>query len=159
MKDFTQDNRKFQAAGGSGAGGGGGGGSFSTSFRDISEGIFGKDVAGTEQTEGTTRETFKVDEAGVLKYIEDILSGTGGLADIFAAEGEAGIYESSVAKSGTEDLLTKIAGEIAKLTGTKVTETEGTATKAQEEEGLAGNLRGIEKKIPIVQGIKSIGGF
>lgn len=141
---------------------GGLGASFSTSFTDINTGLFGTDTTQTgtgtgtslETSELTSREAIDVDKAGILKMIEDILTGTGGLAEIFSAEGAAGLFGSSVAKGGTEDLLAKIAGEIAKVTavktatqtGVKEAETESATTQEAESPGLLSN-------IPIIGGL------
>lgn len=127
---------------GSGAGGGGGSFNFNTSFSDISQGVFGTDsqTSGTKSGLTTTDETItkqlEVDKEGILKYIGDILSGNQGLAQIFSQESGAGLYGGSGAKQGTEDLLAKIAGEIAKVTG-KETSTK-TGTVGTEEETTSG---------------------
>lgn len=120
--------------------GGGMGASFSTSFSDINTGLFGVDTSqtgsGTQTSEATTIESIEVDEAGILKMIEDILGGTSGLAEIFSAGSKAGVFGSSAAKAGTEDLLAKIAGEIAKVTATKTTAQAGeraTTSKTEAE--------------------------
>jgi len=108
--------------------------SFNTSFSDISTGLFGDDSStaqtGTksEQRNLTATEQLKVDKEGILRLIENILSDTGGLADIFGAEQNAGVFKGSTAKQGTENLLAKIAGELALLTGEKVSTDTGTVT-------------------------------
>jgi len=129
---------------------------FSSTFGDLSAGLFGTSSeqsgsgSGTslETSDITTTEAIEVDEAGILKMINDILQGTGGLADIFGAEAGAGVFDSSAAKGGTEDLLAKIAGEIAKVTatktrtqaGTKEAEQESTTKSSAESPGLISKL-------------------
>lgn len=81
----------------------------------------------TRGVTGGTTSQLEVDQAAITKMIEDVLGGTGGLADIFSNESASGIYKSTAAKTGTEDLLSKLAGEIAKITGRTVT------TKGEEE--------------------------
>jgi len=115
---------------------------FNTSFEDINTGLFGQDSntsgskTGLQTTDETITSQLEVDEAGILSFINDILSGNQGLASIFSEEGGAGLYGSSGAKQGTEDLLSKIAGEIAKVTG-KTTETK-TGTVETDEETTGG---------------------
>jgi len=75
----------------------------------------------------------KIDKEGIMAFIDEALSGAGGLAEIFGKEGAAGIYSSSVAKQEAGDLLGQIAGELAKLTG--VTETTGTETGTVKTKG------------------------
>lgn len=134
---------------GSGASGSPASASFNTSFTDISQGLFGQDVAtsgsktGLVTTDEAITKQLEVDKEGILSFINDILSGNQGLAQIFSAEGGAGLYGSSGAKQGTEDLLAKIAGEIAKVTGketiakTGTVATEEQTTGGTETEGLA----------------------
>ena len=78
------------------------------------------------KTSEETTEQLKIDEEGILQLIDNILSGTSGLAEIFGAEQGAGLFGSSAAKSNTEDLLAKIAGELALVTGVKTTSGAGT---------------------------------
>lgn len=69
----------------------------------------------------TSSSQLKLDEAGVQRIIEDILSGPGGLASIFQGEQTAGIFNSTVSAQAAGDLSAKLAGEIAKITGETVT--------------------------------------
>jgi len=128
-----------------GAGGGMGGSfNFNTSFTDINEGIFGKDTqrveSGTIADAGTTKERFELNTEGVLALVEDVLTSEQGLASIFSGEKATGLYDTSVARQEAGDLIGQIAGELAKLTGTKVTEVDKKSTKgvttANEQEGL-----------------------
>lgn len=137
--------------------------SFDTSFSDITGSIGslfgGTDVqSGTTQqvedvdttTTGTQRERLKIDDAAIQKIIEDVLGGAEGLADIFAGEQSAGIFDSSVAAEAAGDLATKLAGEIAKLTAEKETTQEqrqetrrvgtGTTKKEAEDEGIISGI-------------------
>ena len=111
----------------------GGSFSFNTSFSDINAGLFGQDTTttGNSSKEGTRRgtgttlqsssEKLNIDKIGLLKMIDDALKGVGGLTEIFSAEAKSGLFDGSTAKQGTEDLIAKIAGELAKVTGEKVT--------------------------------------
>lgn len=129
---------------------GGGGGTFSTSFSDISTGLFGTDASatgtGTERTDVTQTEQLKIDREGILALIEDALSGTSGLAEIFGQEAGAGLFGGSVARQGTESLLAKIAGELAKVTGIKTATNLGVketvSEQESESEGLVDKLSG-----------------
>ena len=71
----------------------------------------------SQQKEGSEVEQFTVDQAAIDKVVEDILAGDSGLAKLFSEENEVGIYNSTVAKQGSQDLIAAIAGEVAKLTG------------------------------------------
>lgn len=133
---------------------GGGGLGFNTSFTDVNTGLFGNDSAGSgtevrgESGNITKREQLQIDEEGILRLITNALSGEGGLADIFGAEKSSGIFNSSVAKQASGDLLAKISGELAKLTGVKtLVETRDLSTESvkqqnQESEGLLDNIGG-----------------
>ena len=153
--------------------GGGTSASFNTSFSDISSGLFGTDTSGTGTSEqllkkkGKTTEKLVLDEAGITAIIEDLLGGTQGLSKVFSEENVSGLFNTSVAKQEAGNLISQIAGELAKLTGTKVTETAGeeeqtgTTTQAQESEGLLGFITeplqgGVAGK---VLGGLSLGGF
>lgn len=126
--------------------------SFNTSFSDINLGLFGEDSStttsgtkvGTEATDkyGTSR--LAIDEEGILKTINDILTGTSGLSEIFSAELAAGLDSSSVAKYDTSTLMGQIAGSLAQLTGTTVETASAineidmteTGTSTAESQGL-----------------------
>ena len=99
--------------------------SFGSSFGDITGAlgdIFGSSESSSESgsstltgsRKGTKR--LKIDQIAINKIIEDILGSNEGLAAIFSQEQGAGLFNSSVGKKGVEDLLAKVAGEIAKLT-------------------------------------------
>lgn len=73
---------------------------------------------------GRRTEQLELDQAGVDKIIQDVLGGAGGLADIFSGEQTSGIFGSSVAAQAAGDLAANLAGEIAKITGKKVIESD-----------------------------------
>ncbi len=108
------------------------------------EGLFGSSTSGSETklTEGTVTESLDISQEGVDKIIQDILSSEQGLAAIFGAENTAGIFNSSVSAQASGDLLSKLAGEIAKLTAKKTTATDSTITNKVESGsgGLLGQL-------------------
>jgi hypothetical protein len=76
-------------------------------------------VARTDLT-GTATSKLNLDPIAIQKIIEDVLSAEGGLADIFGSEQTAGIFNSSVVKGQTADLVQGLVGELAKLTGETV---------------------------------------
>lgn len=105
----------------------------STSLRDITgafNDIFGEDTEQrVVQTERAAQDTFvteqlKLDQAAIDQIIEDVLGASGGLADIFAGEQTAGIFDSSVAAQASGDLAAKLVGELAKVTAQKETATD-----------------------------------
>jgi len=134
----------------------------------------GSSSSETDRTVSTTGgkktvDQLQVDQAGIDKAIQDILGGTQGLGSIFSEEQVSGLYNTSVAKQETGDLMAKIAGEIAKLTGKRVTEEETdeeiadrSKQKSESEspfsepiEDLRESVKGIEDKTKA--GAKSIG--
>jgi hypothetical protein len=106
-------------------------GSQTTSGKQTS--TFDSRVTGTKT--GTDKKYLDISDEGVDKIIADILGGTGGLAEIFSEQGAAGLYDSSVAAQASGDLVSKLAGEIAKLTAKEVTEydTEEVAAKTGQD--------------------------
>lgn len=71
-----------------------------------------------ESREGSRTEQLILDQAGIDKIIQDVLSQAGsGIKDIFAGEQTAGIFNSTVAAQAAGDLAANLAGEIAKITG------------------------------------------
>ncbi len=106
------------------------------------EGLFGTSTvqAQDQVTKGTVTEQLDISPEGVNKIIQDILSGEQGLAAIFGGEQSVGIFDSSVAAQAGGDLLSKLAGEIAKLTAKKTVATDTTVTS--KVEGGTGGLLG-----------------
>lgn len=133
--------------------GAGGGFSFSTSFSDISTGLFGEDVAGSSNVTGTTKEGgvqterlfFNQDQ--LTNIVERALQG-GSLANIFTEEDVAGIFNSSVSKQAAGDVIAQITGELAKLTGERrvgvdrTVETDQATTSQQKSEGILDSVFG-----------------
>ena len=70
---------------------------------------------------GRQIEQLDLDAAGFEKIVRDVLGGANGLADIFSAEKNAGIFNSSVGANAAGDLAVRVAGELAKLTAKKLT--------------------------------------
>jgi len=134
----------FNSETGKDSGGGSASVGLSGSFTDLTASLFGTDTSQTtdsaQTTTGKQTEFINIDKEGVLKMVEDALKGVGGLAEIFGLEKGAGLSSSSAAKSGTEDLLAKIAGELAKATASKTTlqggSKESTATQSSSSKGL-----------------------
>jgi len=126
-----------------GSGIGGVGTGFSGAVAGL-EGLFGtSSTQKQDQTvRGTVTESLDITPEGVQKILQDILAGEQGLASIFGAENTAGIFNSSVSAQASGDLLTKLAGEIAKLTAKKTSETDSTTTTKQKtgSGGLLGQL-------------------
>jgi len=125
-----------------------------TSFSDINTGLFGTDIdvssSGTTDVDETVTEKLELDKEGILALIDDVLGGTQGLASIFSEENVAGLYNSSVAKEASGDLISQIAGEIAKLTGTKTSTRKGTTTKVGSQ---SSSSPGLLENIPVIGGL------
>lgn len=115
----------------------GGVGSLGTSLvGESQEGTTAK--AGTTSLTGSQTEQLQLDEAGLQKIIQDVLGGAEGLASIFQGQKTAGIFDSSVSAQAAGDLASKLVGEIAKITGKKVT----TADELQEVNELTETTAG-----------------
>lgn len=101
-------------------------------------------ASGTSTTTGkkTGTKRLRIDQVAINKIIQDILGSDEGLAAIFSQEQGAGLFKSSVGKKGVEDLLAKVAGEIAKLTAVEeITEdVDQTTTFEQEAKEESGGL-------------------
>ena len=106
------------------------GGSASTSAEKERE-------SSTEVFSGTKTTQLQLDQEATDKIIADVLGGANGLADIFGGEQNAGIFDSSVAAQASGDLTANLIGELAKLTGKTVEESESEAEKRRKKETLA----------------------
>ena len=87
-----------------------------------------EDTKKTEATDsitaGTRTEQLKLDQKAIDKIISDVLGSESGLASIFGGEQGVGIYNSSSAAQASGDLVTNLVGELAKITGKNVIETD-----------------------------------
>jgi len=94
---------------------------------EIGDTLEGKDeskaTSGSEQTftSGFSTDQLVLDPLAITRIIEEVLGGTQGLAAIFGGEQQAGIFDSSVAAQAAGDLSAKLVGELAKLTGQRIT--------------------------------------
>tara|TARA_R110000782_G_scaffold246175_1_gene332891 strand:+ start:1856 stop:2203 length:348 start_codon:yes stop_codon:yes gene_type:complete len=91
----------------------------------------------TEVFSGTKTTQLELDQDATDKIIADVLGGANGLKDIFSGEQNAGIFDSSVAAQASGDLTANLIGELAKLTGKTVEESESEAEKRRKKETLA----------------------
>jgi len=98
----------------------------------------------TTKTSGTTTDQLVVDQAGIDKLVQDILSSNQGLADIFSGEQSSGLYNSTTAASMAGDLASKVAGEIAKLTGKRTIAEDKSSLSYGKE-----TTRGTDTKIGV----------
>lgn len=119
-------------------------GSGAAGIVDALSGIFGTSASQntSSRVKGSVTEKLNIDPAGVEKILQDILGGEQGLASIFSGEQTSGIYSSSVAAQASGDLLTKLAGEIAKLTAEKTTATD-TTTSTKQKSGTGGLIKNL----------------
>jgi hypothetical protein len=76
------------------------------------------------QTSGSRVEQLQLDQTAINKIISDVLGSADGLASIFGAEQGVGIYNSSSAAQASGDLVTNLVGELAKITGKNVIDTD-----------------------------------
>ena len=118
------------------------------SLANVGKSLAGEDSSSKGATTGNTitkqSQRTEIDQEGIDKIIADVLGGADGLAAIFAGEQNAGIFNSSTSAQAAGDLATKLAGEIAKLTASNVTDstidTKGTSESDEEVEGLMDGL-------------------
>lgn len=86
-------------------------------------------------TSGSRVEQLQLDQKAVEKIISDVLGSESGLASIFGGEQGVGVYNSSAAAQASGDLVTNLVGELAKITGKNVIDTdEETVRKARTDE-------------------------
>lgn len=122
-----------------------------TSFMDMTgslQDLFGRDASvstsgsGSSKTTGKQTEKLNIDQEAVMKIIQDVLGGAGGLAELFSTENVSGLYNSTAAVQAAGDLASKLVGEIAKLTAEKESTVEESTTSSQasqqgqESEGI-----------------------
>ena len=126
----------------------GGAGSAASGASTLLDTLFGssgsESVSETRAESGRVTEQLQIDAAGVEKILQDILASEQGLAPIFSEENVSGIYNSTAASAAAGDLMTRLAGEIAKLTAKKVKDTEGTVSVERSantvDKGLIGGI-------------------
>lgn len=135
---------------------------FQTSFSDMTGALgdlFGSsqsgETSGSENstTKSTTKESYKLSQEALDKIIEDALSSTGGLKEIFSDENASGLYNTTVAREMAGDLLSKIIGEVAAITSTKTTQTDSKTKTKTSGSSSSGNDGGILGSIGSVFGL------
>jgi hypothetical protein len=96
----------------------------------------GTNSKSTSTTSGTTAvnsgsvNTQKLDisQAGIDQMVNDLMSGNQGLASLTSMQKTAGLYDSSVNGQLTNDLTSRIVGEVAAKTGTTTTKIGGSTS-------------------------------
>ena len=86
--------------------------------------------------EGSRTEQLVLEQEAIDKIMEDVLSKAGeGIKDIFSGEQNIGLFDSSVSAQAAGDLASKLAGEIAKITGrTEILTAEDAEQKRRRKE-------------------------
>lgn len=114
----------------------------------------------SEQTgtkKGTTTKYVDIDKAGLDKIVADVLGSEQGLAQLLSSEGASGLYSSTVSKQASGDLVTKLAGELAKLTAKDVVEedlkTTGTGTETGPSHGIFDFISGASSAVSDIGGM------
>lgn len=119
-------------------------------------GVGDKETKTSGTRKGTTTVTKQLDisQEGLDKIVADILGGEQGLAEVFSEENIAGIFDTTVGAQAAGDLITNLAGELAKLTAKEVvTEEEDIRTTGKEVApgggllGALGQVAGIAGKL------------
>lgn len=95
---------------------------------DIFKGNFGFDF-GSESQSGTRTTQKVLSQQGIDKIIYDIMSSDKGLAALATAENASGGYRSSTKPLLAQDLVAKIAGEIANITAPTVETSQSSSSK------------------------------
>lgn len=79
---------------------------------------------------GSEIERLDIDQAAIDKIMRDVLASEDGLKDILQYDDLRGLYDSSTAKFASNDLTTKLAGELAKLQASKITNKRESGSEA-----------------------------
>ena len=155
---------------------------FIADIGSLGESLFGKEETtstaefGTQATSaradvsGVGTKQLQLDPAAIQQIIKDILGADNGLASIFNAENQAGIFDSSVAQQAAGDLVSNIVGELAKITGKEVVTEDQSQQQSSltEEERRSNSLvsnsgllkeSGVEKFYASVDNTIGFGGF
>lgn len=127
---------------------GGDGQSIGSSISDLANALWGQDStvksSSTKTLGSTSTQQLVLDQAAIEKLIQDVLSGSGGISEIFAAEKASGIYNSTVADQQAGNFMAQLLGELAKLTGKTVETQEATSTEksktSNDQTGLLDRL-------------------
>ena len=82
---------------------------------------------------GTTTSQRKISQEGIDKLIYDVLSSDRGLASLAQGENSSGGFGSSTKQMMSQDLVTKLVGELANVTAENVTTTTGTETQRNKK--------------------------
>lgn len=103
--------------------------------------------SGSEASASTSQTTDRLDldPAAISRIIEEVLSGPQGLASIFAGEQTAGVFNSSTAAQASGDLAARLVGELAKLTGEKVSTTQKSSQSVFDESTLSSQAGLLEQ--------------
>lgn len=88
----------------------------------------------TATQSGETRRGLELDNAAIEKVIRDVLGADDGLAAIFAGEQVSGLYNTTAAAQAAGDLVTRLVGEIAKLTAEEFTTVDQEQTQTTDQE-------------------------
>jgi hypothetical protein len=138
---------------------------FSTIVSAVGD-LFGGTVKGnqkinsTQETlatrEGETRSRLELDEEAISKIILDTLGSAQGLGSIFMQEQGSGLYNSTVSANAAGDLVSRLVGEIAKLTAEEVSTIN--QTDRQETTGEQ-RIQSKQKDKGVLGGIGDFFGF
>jgi hypothetical protein len=79
----------------------------------------------------TSTSSTSISNQGLNYLLQQILSGTGGLATVAGGQNTAGLYNSTVQQQSVNDLLTRSAGEVASKTATTTTQKQPTINLGQ----------------------------
>lgn len=105
--------------------------------------VMGSSGTQTQRTSGgRTTSRLNVDQAGIDRMVQQMLTGQGGQGSITASARGSGVYNSTAERQLLNDLNARVAGEIAARTGEQVTETDPTVITAETQQGGMG-LRGL----------------
>lgn len=91
-------------------------------------------TSGGTTTSGSSTTKSDISAEGIAKMLQDALSASGsGIADIATGGKVAGLYNSSTQQLLTNDLLSRTAGELAKLQAGTTTTTTGSTNQNQTQ--------------------------
>lgn len=81
-----------------------------------------------QATKGTQTSQLQLDEEAITRIIQETLGSTAGLASVFSQDNAAGVYNSTGSKQAAGDLVAKLVGELATITGKTVQNVDQTTT-------------------------------
>lgn len=101
-----------------------------------------KKEKGTSTTTGTKTSQLELDDEAITRIIQETLGGANGLAGVFNKDNASGIYNSTASAQASGDLVAKLVGELAKVTGKTVENVDSTTKTVGRTDTSGWNIAG-----------------